>query len=200
MHDNYIKYTSAFVRWGSGVLSVAYAVTKEKKPTDKPQNFNSLVLWDFYMYTLTAVLQQSMTTRTRLSLPYLILYFPFLIVHLEENDSVKCVFAGIKLRSIDINDVNVLVQWMAFLLRAFSFTSFLYIFLFSKFNAFIKGVRNYSLSSMRWSITVGGFMRDLIKFKLTLSLWRGTTYASPMKCIGLYAAKLQTRTLENVNI
>lgn len=73
-------------------------------------------------------------------------------------------------------------------------------FLFSKFNAFIKGVRNYSLSSMRWSTTVGGFMRDLIKFKLTLSLWRGTTYASPMKCIGLYAAKLQTRTLENVNI
>lgn len=112
MHDNYIKYTSAFVRWGSGVLSVAYAVTKKKKPTDKPQNFNSLVLWDFYMYTLTAVLQQSMTTRTRLSLPYLILYFPFLIVHLEENDSVKCVFAGIKLRSIDVIDVNVLVRPM----------------------------------------------------------------------------------------
>lgn len=85
---------------------MAYAVTKKKKPTDKPQNFNSLVL------VHVDGSPPAVYDHIRLSLPYLIFYFPFLIVHLEENDSVKCVFAGIKLRSIDINDVNVLKRLM----------------------------------------------------------------------------------------
>lgn len=62
---------------------------------------------------------------------YLIFYFLFLIVYLEENDSMKCVFVGIKLCFIDVNDVNVFVCLMdgVFIMCVFVYIFFIYFFI-----------------------------------------------------------------------